>query len=1787
MIKILQILTVNLPLVFDTSGVSLARPLIRIALNEQQEVRSIQPNLAILQNVWYRVNANPTNRVLVETDPAFTNQKRWLSSDYMYNALRHDHENVHKRLGDGYYEQRLVREQINRLTGRNFVGDYTDFDSQYRGLMDAGITFAQKFNLRPGVSLSPSQVASLTSDIVWLEEETVTLEDGSQQKVLVPKVYAVIKEGDLQANGALISAQNLDLKTQELINQGTIAGRDVALFNANRLSNSGNLSAKIFSANINGDMNNTGNITAENALLLNVTGNLTHQSTLRTDDVNLNGYAYKDTHLDRKGLLHVKGENGTLQIAAGNLTIAGADIINDGSGVTYLNAQNALNLTALSTAHSENLGSGDHYRHESQQGIEISRVQGKGDVVLSGQNIYSEAAQLEAKQRLALLAENDVVLGTASTLRDFEEYHKTKSGHKVTGKKTKISYTHASENIQQGSALAAENILVQSSQGNVTLEGSQLLAEKNIQVSGENVSITTAQNTYHRSDFEETQKSGFTASLTDTTASVGYEKSKIKNTTETTNTQVLSSALIALNGNVSLIAQDRLHLEAAQLSSGQDMSLQGKSVDILAATESADIHQESYAKSSGLGMKTLYNPFKEAKNNYKANAQKEISFKSWVNNSGQSGQASSNAIIRFTQGIATYAHSTKTQAKSHSHTETAVSSELRAGGNLTLLATDNDITTQGALLTAEGNATLLAKENIRLGVAIHTQAQSAAKKTQGLQWDGTQTIDNKVGVHHNRENGQNSLIQDQGTTLSIGGSTQLATQSGDIALKGTTLAGQGDVQINAARNLTISTANTLMSQSENSKLQSVGGIDISPTEKFYGYHRELRDFYGNQKTHQGSQVTSLEGNVTLTAGKDFHQTSSEILSTQNTSIQAQEVLIDAAQDTMSSREHNSDLKVGTFARVKSPLLDLLNLVDTAVNTADNASDRTKAANMLGLAAKGYTVGSTIYNATKGHIDGTLLRAEAGFGVAHSRSNNLIKEAQSQGNTINGKNVTIEATAGNLTAINTSITGNDKNAERLAGSKINLQAKNNLNLLAGESTQYQQGKQTNAGVEVGTAFSIGAKTGWSIYANVGYGNSKQKVDNLTHNNTYIDSETVNLQSGKETNLIGAGVTAKTINLHSGGNLYIESLQDREYQKQSSQSAGLQLELGLGSAWSFSLSGSSAKGTARRNQVNEQSGLYAEDGGYHINADNIHLKGGVIASTSAENSELSTNRFTFEDIQNDSHSQATSLSGSVGMSRSSDTLYDKNGKVISNPTRAQYADKTLKREKGETGLTGGIGIPLHESQSDSSLTKATLTEGKITLNKDSQPTQTTAKALGINTEIKNANEQVENTLNLDRTLQEQTAVQTAVANLQEAAKTYVDNKRQEAQAEFDKVKQQHNKDSETYKTAEAAVKAWEIGGKNKQNIDTVTAVVSTVLAGSPAEQIAVAALSPTLNNQIHALTKDDNSKVTNILAHAVLGAIEAKAAGVNGASGAVAAAGAEIIAHTLAEQLYGVDGKTKTIDGLTQEEKQNILTLSQLGSAIAGGMTADSGYAAGVSGEIGKRAVENNKVSQTQAGTIEGFVNSFNMTRTRMGLLTGKDAENALFRLNDLDLDLMPATTGPLNHLKDRYIYTENGGWIDMVHFLFYAGEAYSQKVQLKNKIEYYKSNPALTSPIYGYNPILNYLNADENEINIYAINNAIQKGYIQERFDSLIAKHSAYSYEDLPSDRFGAEFGVRYFNPSSMKTFGEQLKGYFVNELKATNPQIAPNYSQLPKNDDGTHSGIYNKTTQPIFINKGK
>jgi filamentous hemagglutinin len=51
-------------------------------------------------------------------------------------------------------------------------------EAQYRDLMTAGATVAKQWQLVPGVALTPAQMAALTTDIVWLVEQTVTLAAG-------------------------------------------------------------------------------------------------------------------------------------------------------------------------------------------------------------------------------------------------------------------------------------------------------------------------------------------------------------------------------------------------------------------------------------------------------------------------------------------------------------------------------------------------------------------------------------------------------------------------------------------------------------------------------------------------------------------------------------------------------------------------------------------------------------------------------------------------------------------------------------------------------------------------------------------------------------------------------------------------------------------------------------------------------------------------------------------------------------------------------------------------------------------------------------------------------------------------------------------------------------------------------------------------------------------------------------------------------------------------------------------------------------------------------------------------------------------------------------------------------------------------------------------------------------------------------------------------------------------------------------------------------------------------
>src|SRR5690606_7845716 len=167
-----------------------------------QQVRSASLALQVPSSALFRPSSSAS--YLVETDPRFANYRNWLSSDYMLQRLSVDPATAQKRLGDGFYEQKLIREQVAQLTGRRFLEGHADDEAQYLALIDSAVTLAQAWQLVPGVALSAEQMAQLTSDIVWLVEREVTLADGTTTLALVPQVYVRVREGDLDGHGALL-----------------------------------------------------------------------------------------------------------------------------------------------------------------------------------------------------------------------------------------------------------------------------------------------------------------------------------------------------------------------------------------------------------------------------------------------------------------------------------------------------------------------------------------------------------------------------------------------------------------------------------------------------------------------------------------------------------------------------------------------------------------------------------------------------------------------------------------------------------------------------------------------------------------------------------------------------------------------------------------------------------------------------------------------------------------------------------------------------------------------------------------------------------------------------------------------------------------------------------------------------------------------------------------------------------------------------------------------------------------------------------------------------------------------------------------------------------------------------------------------------------------------------------------------------------------------------------------------------------------------------------------------
>jgi filamentous hemagglutinin len=802
-----------------------------------QVVRFTDQPLQLPNSSLYNIQTSPTAAYLIETDPRFTNEQQWLSSDYMLRQLQLDPANQMIRLGDGFYEQRLVAEQIRELTGQRSLPGFYDDAEAYLALMNNGVITGRELELVPGVALSHEQIGALATDIVWLVEQEVDLPDGSSRTVLVPRVYLQVQDGDLDGSGALLAGDRLNLDIDNLMdNSGRMAARSVVTINARDLDSSGEVRGNRIGIETEGDMNITGGrVLAGDSLWLNAGRDLNLTSTT-TSASNLQG---SHTLRDRIAGLYVSNPNGILVAsAADNIHLTAAQIRNAG-GDTRLIAGNDIQLDTLTESREDRIAwDARNYREEASSRDIGSRIDTRGDLTLqAGRDIQSRAAEVTSTEgAIALNAGRDIQVSTGEATSRIDEGHYQQNGGLSS------SSTTTRDTVETEAALAStfSGARVSADAGrDLDVHGSNLVADGDIALNASNdVAITAASATQTENHFTHRTESGLMSS--GLTVTLGDQEQSQDNTYTQTTAQ--GSTVGTTGGDVRIraggrytqqgsrvlamaVAEDADGNSEAPAASGGNIDIEAQQVDITEAYNDSHSRQVSHFEQHGLSA-GLSSPIVDAVRTVDR----------MVEASEQSSDSRLDTLATFSAALAlgnaanamsggpntdiialnvSLGHS-QSDSVSETTSREAVGSQVKADGSIHISATsatatesegmigENDITVRGSSIEG-ANVSLDAEDNIQLLAAENTQEQtsrnSSTSGSVGLSIGPTSGI--RPTASYGRERGHSDGQDVTWSETIVSAGDQLVLNSGkDATLQGAIAEG-GQVTANIGGNLTI------------------------------------------------------------------------------------------------------------------------------------------------------------------------------------------------------------------------------------------------------------------------------------------------------------------------------------------------------------------------------------------------------------------------------------------------------------------------------------------------------------------------------------------------------------------------------------------------------------------------------------------------------------------------------------------------------------------------------------------------------------------------------------------------------------------------------------------------------------------------------------------------------------------------------------------------------------------------------------------------------------------------
>ena len=1207
---------------------------------------AVQP-LGAVQVLPATTGSPRANKYLIETNPALTELKQFMSSDYLLTALGYNSDVSAKRLGDGLYEQRLVQQAVTARTGQAFIEGQHSNQDQFKFLMNNAIASKGALDLAVGVSLTAEQVAALTHDIVWLEEHEVNGEN-----VLVPVLYLAHAKNRLAPSGALVQGSDVTL----------IAGKDLA--NAGTLKATQNLSI------IAGQhLVNTGLIHAGNRLDLLAGSDIANRAggTIAGRDVSLTAID-GDVINERTVTAHKSGmgtkseqrdfSSSAARIeAANNLIVwAGRDISNIGSTLQAgralaLTAGRDVNIAAAQTKNSLELDSRHRISDITQTASTITA--GRDLSIQAGRDVKAIASQIDAKRDILIGAARDITFSSAA-----DEVHSYGKGKRVTAQEDRVRQVSTKLNAGGDVAVEAGN--------DVAVLASTIKAASDLRLdAGRDVYVASAQNKDY-SYYKKKKKGSFGSGSTRETEQ--YGASNVASVIDAGHDLTVNASQ-DLEGRVNIHGGRNVTVAGSTFRAGNDMLIGARGdVSVVSAGEESGASSKT-SKSGAFDLKktgkreiqaaeTQVGTQLQAANDAVVVAGRDVKLSASSLTAGRDAElhvglvdaagdinlvsASNSSLSRSESykskvGLSLGGNSDGISlgvntAKKRGHevaTSSGVGSQVIAGRDA-ILVSPRDINITGSSVDAQQTVAMSSGRDINI-IAGANSSQSAdwkSKKDSGLSitWD---------------RNGFTGFIGDTTVKDTVGQGSQTAAVSH--------IAG-GNVKLDAERAINIQGSDIYADS--NLTLEAGRDIRIDSTA-------ETRSETNSQSVTRNGISATVNHNYgkTIDALKDIGQ-GDDAVSKVSSVLKAAETIDQFLRGATMDGSVGNTARDGSLTNaVTTQQFSTLNAGnDISMNAGSDVSVRgsslqagrdinVKGKNVTFHVAKGADISAGAQHQSKGGIVGGTT---GGFKLGIGGSSGVANQDASQGTSGEsqlsaGRNINLAA-GEDLSLIGTQLQANRD---------IRLKAGNDLTILAAQNESTRRESRHSGGGEVG--LTAGAD-GIGVYASVNIGRGDLDREAEKQQQAYLHAgNKLRFESGRDTTIAGGTLEADDVIGNVGRDLTISSVPDTGKVRGKEFDVSATVTVGYGGSVSGSVGYGQTSGSTH--WVGNQTSIAAKDRLDIRTEQHTQLDGAVLSSENG-NLKLDTATLGYSDIagKDKEHGYYLNGGGSYGWGASGSTTQD---------------------------------------------------------------------------------------------------------------------------------------------------------------------------------------------------------------------------------------------------------------------------------------------------------------------------------------------------------------------------------------------------------------------------------------------------------------------------------------------------------------------------------------------------